>query len=134
MIVVDCLTPALRAHSWKIFRDFYCDLRDVRSDMFEVALDAWEGAAVGVPPREVPRLMISEAIKAAYRRAKVHENESLTSGIETLLASEGAVPDSTLKASSIIHDADPRDPAVVEQIRGERIGWPSGCYRSAGNR
>jgi hypothetical protein len=122
MIVMDCLIPFLRARSWLISREFYCDLGDVRSDMFEAALDAWEETVKGVPPREVPTLMVKAAINAAYRRANIHENESSTSDVGGLLIFEESAMDSTLKASSIIHDADPRDPAVVEQIRGERTG------------
>ncbi|MCQ8193961.1 helix-turn-helix transcriptional regulator [Streptomyces rugosispiralis] len=122
MIIVDCLVPFLRARSWLISREFYCDLEDVRSDMFEAALNAWEKTAQGVPPREVPTLMVKAAIKAAYRRANIHENESSTGEIEALLIFEETFMDSALKASSIIRDADLRDPAVAEQIRGERMG------------
>lgn len=122
MIITDCLIPFLRARSWSISRNLYCDLGDVRSDMFEAALDTWKETAKGVPPQEVPTLMVKAAISAAYRRANVHENESSTSDVESLLALEEAVLDSTFKASSIIHDADPRDPAVAEQIRGEHTG------------
>ncbi|MER7637213.1 hypothetical protein [Streptomyces sp. NPDC126522] len=122
MIVVDCLTHFLRARSWSISQDFNCDLGDVRSDMLEAALDVWEETARGVPPREVPTLMVKAAINAAYRRANVHERESSTGDVKDLLIFEEAAVDSVLKASSIIHDADPRDPAVIEQIRGERTG------------
>ncbi|WP_143098917.1 hypothetical protein [Streptomyces sp. yr375] len=122
MIVVDCLIPFLRKHSWSISREFYYDSGDVRSDMFEAALDVWDETAKGVPPREVPTLMVKAAINAAYGRANIHKNESSTSDVEALLMFEEAAMDSVLKASSIIHDADPRDPAVVEQIRGERTG------------
>jgi hypothetical protein len=90
--------------------------------MFEAALDVWEGTVKGVPPREVPARMVKAAINAAYRRADVHKNESSSSFVELLLMSEEAVADSTLRASSIVHGADPRDPAVAEQIRGEHIG------------
>ncbi|MBZ3907176.1 helix-turn-helix transcriptional regulator [Streptomyces griseiscabiei] len=122
MIVVDCLTPFLRARSQSIARDFYCDLGDVRSDMFEAALNAWEETARGVPPQEVPTLIVRAAINAAYQRANGHENESSTSDIESLLAFEEAVLDSTIKANSIVHNTNPSDPAVAEQIRGERTG------------
>ncbi|MHB9759078.1 helix-turn-helix transcriptional regulator [Streptomyces sp. BYX5S] len=90
--------------------------------MFEAALDVWEGTVRDVPPREVPTLMVKAAINAAYERAKVHVSESSTDYVEDLLMLEEAVTGTTLKASSIIHEADPRDPAVAEQIRGERTG------------
>lgn len=120
MIVMDCLIPFLRARSWSISRDFRRDLGDVRSDMFEAALSTWEEAA-GIPAREVPTLMVKAAVNAAYRRANAHKNESSTDDVEALTFGEDVL-DSTLKSSSMIYDADLRDPAVVEQIRGERIG------------
>ncbi|GAA2109456.1 hypothetical protein GCM10009802_05840 [Streptomyces synnematoformans] len=122
IIVMDCLIPSLRARSWMISRDFYRDLEDVRSDMFEAALDAWEETAKGVPPRDVPELMVKAAMRVAYQRANGHKNESSASDLEALLAYEEPFPDPPVKASSIIHSADPRDPAVAEQLRGERTG------------
>ncbi|MEV6107549.1 hypothetical protein AB0M28_23025 [Streptomyces sp. NPDC051940] len=90
--------------------------------MFEAALNVWEETAKDVPPREIPTLMVKAAINAAYRRASVHGSERLSGNVEALLAFEESDLDSALKASSIIHDADPKDSAVAEQIRGERTG------------
>ncbi|MET7340442.1 helix-turn-helix transcriptional regulator [Streptomyces sp. NPDC087866] len=122
MIVMDCLTPFLGSRSRLIARDFHCDLGDVRSNMFEAALDVWEETAEGVPPREVPTLMVKAAISAAYRGADVHEHESSVGEVETFLPFEESALSSVIKASSIVYGADPRDPVVVEQIRGERMG------------
>ncbi|MFD7296060.1 helix-turn-helix transcriptional regulator [Streptomyces sp. NPDC059897] len=122
MIVVDCLTPFLRAHSRLISREFYRDPEDVRSDMLEAALTTWKETAKGVPPRDVPELMVKSAIRVAYQRAGGRSAERLTSDVEELLALEESFLDSSIAASSIICDANPRDPAVAEQIRGERTG------------
>ncbi|WP_234352070.1 MULTISPECIES: helix-turn-helix transcriptional regulator [unclassified Streptomyces] len=122
MIIVDCLVPFLRGHSWHIHRNFYRDLGDVRSDMLEAALTVWRETASGVPPRDVPELMVKIAVNEAYRRADEHKHESASRDAEILASLEEASLDSTLKASSILHGVNPRDPAVMEQIRGERTG------------
>lgn len=122
MIVLDCLVPFLRARSWSISKEFYRDLEDVRSDMFEAALNSWEETVSGVPHREVPTLMFRAANNAAYRGANMHRDESPTDEREIVSVLEEASVESALKASSILHDIDPMDPAVAEQIRGERTG------------
>jgi hypothetical protein len=134
MIIVDCLTPSLHWHSHNISQKLYVDLSDVRSDMVEAALTTWTETARGVPPHQVPALMRKAAIRAAYQRATAQTRETSTDEPEELIFFEESpvIPD--LKASSIIHYADVRDPAVAEQIRGERYGallQKHGCIDAA---
>jgi hypothetical protein len=122
MAVVDCLTPFLIKKSRIIARDFFADLEDIRSEMIAAALATWATTATGVAPSEVPTLMIKAAVDAAYACAKAHDKESTVGDSQALLAHEWAPPESAINASAIIHDANPRDPAVAEQIRGECHG------------
>lgn len=122
MAVVDCLTPFLIKKSRIIAREFFADLEDIRAEMVVAALATWAATATGVAPSEVPELMRKAAVNAAYACAKVHDNESTVDELDAFLAHAEAPPESGIKASAIIHNADPRDPAVAEQIRGECHG------------
>ncbi|MET7572960.1 hypothetical protein ABZT04_31385 [Streptomyces sp. NPDC005492] len=122
MIVLDCVMASLHGRSVRISRDLYVDLSDVRSDMFEAGLTIWTETVQGVPPRDVPVLMRKAAIRAAYQRATDQTRETVIERPEDFLETADTPELPGLKPSSIIHNTDPRDPAVAEQIRGERNG------------
>ncbi|MGI5194738.1 helix-turn-helix transcriptional regulator [Streptomyces sp. CA-288835] len=122
MIVLDCVISSLRGRSLRISRDLYVDLSDVRSDMFEAGLATWTETVRGVPPRRVPAVMRKTAIRAAYQRATDQTRETVFERPEDFLNEDGFPELSGLKASSLIHGADFRNPAVAEQLRGERNG------------
>ncbi|MFF0966532.1 helix-turn-helix transcriptional regulator [Streptomyces sp. NPDC003703] len=122
MAVVDCLVPFLRKRSEIIARNFFADLEDVRSEMITAALGTWVTTATGVAPAEIPEMMRKAAVNAGYASAKIHDNESTSSDLEALHSREEPLPEFAIKASAIIHNPDPRDPAVAEQIRGECYG------------
>ncbi|MFG2813929.1 hypothetical protein [Streptomyces sp. NPDC048410] len=122
MIVLDCVMSSLRGRSLRIHRDLYIDLADVRSDMFEAGLATWRETIRDVPPRRVPALMRKTAIRAAYQRATDLTRETVIERPEDFLDEPDFPELPGLKASSLIHDANYRDPAVAEQIRGERSG------------
>jgi hypothetical protein len=122
MIVLDCVMASLHGRSIRISRELYVDLSDVRSDMFEAALTTWTETAHGVAPRHVPTLMRKMAIRTAYQRATDQTRETVIERPEDFLETEDLPESPSPKASAIIHGADTRDPAVAEQIRGERNG------------
>jgi hypothetical protein len=122
MIIVDCLMASLRSRSTEISQKLYVDLSDVRSDMVEAALTAWFETAHDVPPRQVAAVMRKRAIRTAYQRATKLTRETCIEEPADLLDQDESPDTPGLRASSIIHDADPRDPAVAEQLRGEREG------------
>lgn len=122
MIVLDCVMTSLHGRSIRISRELYVDLSDVRSDMFEAGLTTWTETARGVPPRHVPALIRKTAIRTAYQRATDQTRETVIERPEDFLETDDHPELPGLLASSIIRGPDPRDPAVAEQIRGERNG------------
>lgn len=122
MIVLDCVMSSLHGRSLRISRDLYVDLSDVRSDMFEAGLATWTETVRGIAPRLVPAIMRKTAIRAAYRRATDQTRETAFERPEDFLDEEDHPELPGLKASSLIHGANIRDPAVAEQLRGERNG------------
>ncbi|MEU4304311.1 helix-turn-helix transcriptional regulator [Streptomyces rochei] len=122
MIVLDCVMSSLRGRSLRISRDLYVDLSDVRSDMFETGLATWTETIRGVPPRRVPAVMRKTAIRAAYQRATDQTRETAFERPEDFLDDDELPELPGLQASSLIHSANVRDPAVAEQLRGERNG------------
>lgn len=136
MIIMDCLTPSLRWHAYQVAQKLYVDVSDVRSDMVEAALTAWVETANNVPPHKVPQIMKKAAIRAAYERATALSRETSTDEPEEFVLFEESPVLPDLRAASIIHHADPRDPDVAEQIRGERYGallQKHGCINAATN-
>ncbi|MFE0185833.1 hypothetical protein [Streptomyces olivaceus] len=122
MIVLDCVMSSLRGRSSRISRDLYVELCDVRSDMFEAALATWTETVRGIPPRRVPAVMRKTAIRAAYQRATDQTRETAFGRPEDFLDEDECSELPGLKASSLIYGANVRDPAVAEQLRGERHG------------
>lgn len=66
--------------------------------------------------------MFKAANNAAYRGANIHKHESPADGMDIFAVLDEASVESATRASSVIRNIDPRDPAVAEQIRGERTG------------
>ncbi|MFD0317376.1 hypothetical protein [Streptomyces flavalbus] len=122
MILLDCLTPFLRKRSEMISRTFYADLHDIRSEMITTAMDTWKQTATGVAPREVPTLMVKASVTAAYRSAKIHSSEYEFENLDELHVPEDTTRTFAVTRSAIIHNADLRDPAIAEQVRGEAHG------------
>ncbi|MGW4549546.1 hypothetical protein ACWEN4_24760 [Streptomyces violaceorubidus] len=122
MIVMDCVMSSLGGRSLRISRDLYVDLCDVRSDMFEAALATWTETVRGIPPRRVPALMRKTAIRAAYQQATNLTRETVFERPEDFLDEDEKPEWPGFAESSLIHSANIRDPAVAEQLRGERHG------------
>lgn len=122
MVILDCITPCFRDASTRIARDFRVEREEIRSAMTAAALEVWVATAQGVPPRHVRDRMVKAAFDAAFRLAKTGTSEHRTDDTDVIPQPDLAIQGFELRTSSVIMVNDIRDPAVAEQIRGERLG------------
>ncbi|MGW4693691.1 hypothetical protein ACWEO1_15035 [Kitasatospora cineracea] len=122
MVVLDCISPVLRARSRRISRELYADREEVQSDMVEAAIAAWLETSQGFPPEEVRGVMVKSAFSTAYGRARVNVRETSKSDPEVLRLSAAPGRLSARSRAPFIRVSDPQSPEMAAIIRGEQYG------------